>query len=370
MIAVTSRSPNNPLPTRLASLLALLVGLSLACTLVQPAAPQDSGPAATPTAADADDGAERTAPTLKPTVAAEPTDAAALYDRGVQHYMMGEYEDALEDLAAAIDLDYRPAASAYSALADAFYGLGDRVGVMWAYGQAYDQDADFVSAYTTRFTRYDAAIREQPDVASLYFARGWALYMLGNAGRAAADLSTAIELGFEPLSRAYHARGDAQYAVGEHAEAVADYSRAIELDGGAFGSHFDRGNAYAALGAFEQAVADFQTAIDSHPDMAMAHNNLCWFASLLGHAADVMGSCERAVELEPDSASYRDSRGLARALVGDFEGAIEDFEYFIEVTQSLGYYEAMGQERQAWVAELKTGRNPFDEATLQRLLQE
>ena len=38
-----------------------------------------------------------------------------------------------------------------------------------------------------------------------------------------------------------------------------------------------------------------------------------------------MAACEQAVELEPDHGGYRDSHGLARALTGDYPGAIVDF---------------------------------------------
>jgi regulator of sirC expression with transglutaminase-like and TPR domain len=38
-----------------------------------------------------------------------------------------------------------------------------------------------------------------------------------------------------------------------------------------------------------------------------------------------MDACERAVALAPDDGQIRDSRGLARAMTGNIEGAIEDF---------------------------------------------
>jgi len=77
----------------------------------------------------------------------------------------------------------------------------------------------------------------------------------------------------------------------------------------------------------------------------------------------VLFACEKAVDLEPEGASYRGSRGLARALTGDSAGAIDDFRFFLD--QWSGDLEAA--QRQAWIAVLEAGQNPFGAATLRAL---
>jgi tetratricopeptide (TPR) repeat protein len=123
-------------------------------------------------------------------------------------------------------------------------------------------------------------------------------------------------------------------------------------------------------GDYEQAVTDYSWVIKLSPDDAEAHNSLCWYGSLTGAAAEVMTSCQSVVELAPDNGEYRDSRGLARALTGDYSGAIEDFEFFIAWLKETGTYEEGGYGREAWIAALQDGQNPFDEATLANLLHE
>jgi thioredoxin-like negative regulator of GroEL len=73
------------------------------------------------------------------------------------------------------------------------------------------------------------------------------------------------------------------------------------------------------------------------------------------HAADVMEACEEAVALSPDNANIRDSRGVARALAGDLDGAIADLLFFVERT---GSEEARAQRR-AWIDALEAGQNPL-----------
>ena len=106
-------------------------------------------------------------------------------------------------------------------------------------------------------------------------------------------------------------------------------------------------------------------------------NDLCFKGSLARHADEVLESCQEAVSRNPEQGMIRDSRGLARILTGDREGAIEDFKAFIAWTrqdqQSNGsdseYLQYVAQERERWITDLEAGRNPFDAATLAATLE-
>jgi hypothetical protein len=100
-----------------------------------------------------------------------------------------------------------------------------------------------------------------------------------------------------------------------------------------------------------------------------ADNSLCWFGSLDGFAAEVLQACEDAVSLAPASqaAGNRDSRGLALALTGKADQAIEDFQTFVDWSKQNGFYDTDGRMREEWIAALKSGQNPFDGQVLQSL---
>ena len=125
------------------------------------------------------------------------------------------------------------------------------------------------------------------------------------------------------------------------------------------------------LGSDEVAKAIIQDGLDWILPLEddVANNGLCWFGSLDGFAAEVMPACERAVSLAQPSqvAGMRDSRGMALALTGQIDSAIEDFEAFVEWCKQNGYYDTMGRQREDWIAALKRGENPFDEQLLQSL---
>jgi hypothetical protein len=92
-------------------------------------------------------------------------------------------------------------------------------------------------------------------------------------------------------------------------------------------------------------------------------NAVCWDGSLHGYAVKVLEYCERAVNLLPKDPDIHDSRGLARALIGDISGAIEDFQFFVENTEAA----ELIQQRQTWIADLKAGKNPFTSDVLEEL---
>ncbi|MGB3534932.1 MAG: pentapeptide repeat-containing protein [Microcoleaceae cyanobacterium] len=130
-----------------------------------------------------------------------------------------------------------------------------------------------------------------------------------------------------------------------------------------------RGYSFAEAGQIEEAVTAYNQAETLNPKLeisAIFWYQLCWFGSLSHHAELVLFAGEKAVELEPDYSYYRTARGLARALTGDFAGAIEDFEAALNDTR-FGYNEEEKQKRQGWLAALKTGENPFTDEVLDSL---
>ena len=80
-----------------------------------------------------------------------------------------------------------------------------------------------------------------------------------------------------------------------------------------------------------------------------------------------MTACDKAVSLAPEEPVleyYLDSRGLARALTGDTQGAIEDFQAFIESPYTDEEEKA---KRQRWIDALRAGKNPFTKEELESL---
>ena len=111
-------------------------------------------------------------------------------------------------------------------------------------------------------------------------------------------------------------------------------------------------------------------------------NNVCWDGSTDRMPTVVMAACEQAVSLDPYYGQYRDSRGLARALAGNRQGAIDDFKFFAQwateeyintsgtTSGDRAHYTSLIKERTAWIQQLEAGQNPFDAKTLKTLWME
>jgi hypothetical protein len=122
------------------------------------------------------------------------------------------------------------------------------------------------------------------------------------------------------------------------------------------------GERLAKQGKVKEALAAYVEAQTLDPMVnisAEPWNRLCWYGSLWGYAADVMKACEQAVTLAPDYDVWRDSRGIARVLTGNVQGAIEDFQAFIAWAKAKDQYVQERTQRDRWINQLRAGTNPF-----------
>ncbi|MBD1861499.1 MULTISPECIES: WD40 repeat domain-containing protein [Trichocoleus] len=126
---------------------------------------------------------------------------------------------------------------------------------------------------------------------------------------------------------------------------------------------------------YKEASSTYAKAQELEPDTVVVDflNSLCWQGSLNGAAQDVLKSCEQVASLAPEHGGIRDSRGVARALTGNAQGAIADFQAFInwvsEENQGSDAKEVKAQ-RQRWIIALKAGKNPFTPEELKKLREE
>lgn len=279
----------------------------------------------------------------------DPKDTAPYLNRALAYEQQGNYPQAINDFTQVIQLDPNNAA-AYTGRSSVYYHQGDYPQVIADSTQALDLD---------------------PKNATAYYNRGLAYAAQGDWSQAIADYTRAVEIApqGDEVEDIYFNRAQAYANQGDYEQAIRDYTKVLELKPEADAAN-NRGDLYAAQGDYQQAIADYTQAVELDPKYLLSWNSLCRVNSLIGSPAKGMAACERAVALAPDNGAIRDNRGLARALTGDYRGAIEDFKFYVEWSKENDLYEPYGLNREAWIAELEAGRNPFDEATLEELRQE
>jgi WD40 repeat protein len=256
-------------------------------------------------------------------------------------------------------------------------------------------DVESALAQFQRVLELDPGLDLNPEaeVAQGLVERGEELARAGDVEGAVAQFRRALELDpgldFHPETEAGRLAaqglvegGKALARAGDVEGALDQFQRALELDPGldldpeteagrlAAPGLVAKGEEFVTQGKIEEAIAAYAEAQMLDPTLeisASSWNVLCWFGSLWGYAAEVMDACERAVELAPDNGGFRDSRGVARALTGDYPGAIKDFKFYVEWSKENDRYDPDGLRREAWIAELEAGGHPFDEDTLAEL---
>jgi tetratricopeptide (TPR) repeat protein len=343
-----------------------------------------------------------------------PTSQSCLLNRSQLHRELGNLEQAQADLTQVVNqcagsFDFY-CTFAHINLALVDYDLGDYANCLDYIDQAAAGNPNLVFRY------FDNWIVEHPTASIGFFGRGVAQDYLRNPADAHEDFSQAIQLGrSDPMLSAYYlSRGVVCARQGLLPDAIADWQRTVSLKPNTVTAYANMGIVYGWMGQFETAVNILHTGLSQDISLedkqyladlmansvsnlivlgdnrtqslraialvASAYtrmpeafvsapelNNICWFASLWNMADQAMFACELAVELEPERGGIRDSRGLARALTGDFEGAIEDFQYYIAWGTTNRASRADLDLRRAWIEALQQGINPFDEATLNAL---
>jgi tetratricopeptide (TPR) repeat protein len=92
---------------------------------------------------------------------------------------------------------------------------------------------------------------------------------------------------------------------------------------------------------FPEAISDLDQALALDPDSSQALNNRAWAMFKWKRSAEGMDDVERALMLEPNGAYIWDTRAHLRQVLGDFPGAIKDYEaavgiggeYFVKLYQ-------------------------------------
>ena len=220
-----------------------------------------------------------------------------------------------------------------------------------------------------------------------------ALVSLGEENAKKGNIETAIaqfkqaftwdpNLLFEPTNRAQKFRligeGESLAQAGKFEMALAKFQEAQQIDGAIeFDPIFQarRLSSVALLGEgeiqiesenFEGATAFLLKAKTIDPDLEIpveTWNRLCREGSIQGYAENVLEACEKSVTLAPEEEEVIESRGVARALTGNIEGAINDFQLSIEWTDN----DRDRLKRQEWIQSLKAGKNPFTPEVLSGL---
>ena len=313
-------------------------------------------------------------------ISLNPNYAEPYHNRGLVYSKQWEYEKAIADYTQAIFLE-PDLAEPYRGRGTDYYDQGEYEKAIADFDQAISLNPDYAIAYNSRGLAYksqreykkaiadfDQAISLNPDDDIAYNNRGNAYYEQEEYEKAIKDYTQAISLDLVDAIT-YYNRGITYDNQGNYEKAIADYTQAISLNSDYSFAYYHRGRVYTKQGDYEQAIADYTQTISLNPSFAPAYNSLCWLYVLEQQPEKALPFCQQSIEIEPNNPNIRDSRGLTYALLGDFDKAILDFQYFVNQLEGSSDEEQrlLIEHRRGWIEMLKAGENPFTPELLEEL---
>jgi tetratricopeptide (TPR) repeat protein len=234
--------------------------------------------------------------------------AEAYFNRGLEYYNNGDFDQAISEYNKVIQLVPNNA-NAYYNRGLAYAGKGDLDPAISDYDKAIQLNPDFFEAYINRGNAYfdngnmdqaisdfDKAIQLNPDFVMAYYNRGNAYKDKGDLDRAISDFDQAIQL--DPtLAQAYVNRGIAYSEQGDLDRAISDYDKAIQIRPDDTLTYFARGNAYRDKGDLDRALSDFDQAIQLNPNLADAYYNRGATYAEKGDTASAIADFKKVLEL-------------------------------------------------------------------------
>ncbi len=310
----------------------------------------------------------------------DPDNLAGYNDRGVAYEYLEEYEYAIANYTAAIRRD-DSYVLAYTNRADLYRRLEQYEKALADYDQALALDNSDSSIYNERgivydeLDRYEEALADyseaillDPEEAIYYRNRAGVQRALGDYEAAVEDYTQAIALGPEDVDTVYY-RGASHHDLGNLDKARRDYERVLELSPDDVYAQYGIGQIDYAEGDLEAALESFVRATELDPEYADPFNSACWSYALLNQPQEALPYCDSAIALDP-LPYYYDSRGLANALLGNTAAAIDDFQVYVDEFSDSEADRDLVEKREAWIAALEAGEDPFTPAVLEALRDE
>jgi len=244
-------------------------------------------------------------------LALNPNDIATLHLTGLLALQAGFNEQAINVLAAAIELNDK-ISDLHSSIAEALQRLGRFEEAITHYRQALALDPGYVEAlyncgnillklknFAEALANYDRVLAIEPDFAEAIHNRGNTLFELTRYEEALADYDRALVI--KPrFAYALSNRGNALIQLKRYEEALASCNQALAIDPSDVGALANRGTVFFELRRFAEAASDFERLLAIDPDYAYAPGKLL-FCKLLH--CDWAGYHQAVISLESSAAA-------------------------------------------------------------------
>ncbi len=140
----------------------------------------------------------------------------------------------------------------------------------------------------------------------------------------------------------YFKNGNAKYQLQDYRGAINDLDRAIEMNPEFMQAYHTRAMCFGELKKYDKAKADFDRTIELDPDYKNAYLNRAYYVKVnSGDFAGAIEDYDKFIQLNKDSnnAFALNNRGFAKLKMNDLEGAKDDImkSFSLDSTNSFVY---------------------------------
>jgi tetratricopeptide (TPR) repeat protein len=274
-----------------------------------------------------------------------PKNSYTYFSRGLVYANMKEYDQAVKDFSIAIELGNQ---EARRERANAFFQLSRFEEALSDLAKALDDDPSDLTSYLVRasiygkFTDYQRAMDDlsralqiDPDFAEAYLARGSLYIKLNRYQEAIEDLNQAIQRN-TANKNAFYERGLASIALEKYDEAISDFTKVIELDPDDQDTYLSRGNAYDTIHREKEALEDYAAVLERDPSNFLAYLNRGHLHLNAGRADEALQDYVMAIKFNSE---------LREAIVNSAvilykQGKLSESLPYFEKALQLGFHKA------------------------------
>jgi len=239
-----------------------------------------------------------------------PSNAKAHYGKGVSHYWLQEYDQAVSEFNAAQKYGYpvlevirlrwlanylkKDYDAAYADLKQGLQLEPDNALFLKGFGEITFNKG----AIADSLAAFQKAVVQEPNNADLYYNIAQCQYRLGNISGQAAASEEAVKRNTRFLGEANFLLGDAYQKQKKYVPAIDAYAKSLSLKTDLLDTYVNLAECYRAESRFDDAIETSKKGLRAFPNNALIYTNIAWYYSLAGRDQDAVDAALAGVKLQ------------------------------------------------------------------------
>jgi tetratricopeptide (TPR) repeat protein/CHAT domain-containing protein len=280
-------------------------------------------------------------------------EAEMLFNKGLEAFQSGRYQESLEYFNLAIDIEQDNHATWYNK-GICLSSLGRDEEAIAAFDRAINIEQDnYATWYNKGFclgklgrdeeaiVAYDRVINIKPDYDATWYNKGVSLGNLGRYEESLTAFDHAINIKSDD-DMAWYNKALSLSNLKRDEEAISAYDCAINIKPDYDAAWGNKGLSLAKLGKYEEAIAAYDCAINIKPNYDAAWGNKGLSLAKLGRYEEAIAAYDYAINIKPDHDVVWGNKGVCLCdNLGRYEEAIYSFDRAISINK--------GNNWKAWV---------------------